>query len=78
MNKPRNKTKPETTLLSNGGTIKQLLARSHYILYKNRSNWTEKQNEKTKFLIELYGDIEKAHGLDQNLRSVFTKATDKI
>ena len=30
-------------LLSNGDTLKQLLARSRYLLYKSSSKWTENQ-----------------------------------
>ncbi|SEB04241.1 Transposase [Flavobacterium gillisiae] len=72
------KIKYTPTTLHNGDTIKQLLARSRHILYKNKSKWTENQNERAKFLFELYPDIEKAYGLAQELRNVFEKTTDKI
>ncbi|WP_370567000.1 transposase [Flavobacterium sp. PL002] len=74
----KNKKKFEPTILSNGDTIKQLLARSRYILYKNKSKWSEKQTERAKLLFELYPDIEKAYGLAQDLRNVFENTTDKI
>lgn len=64
--------------MSNGDTIKQLLARSRYILYKNKSKWTENQTERAKLLFELYPDIEKAYGLAQDLRNVFENTTNKI
>ncbi len=33
-------------LLNNGDTVKQLLARSRYILYKSREKWTNNQQER--------------------------------
>ena len=72
------KTKFECKILSNGDTIKQLLARSRYILYKNKSKWSENQSERARFLFELYPDIEKAYQLCQDLRNVFENTTDKI
>ena len=72
------KTKFEPKILSNGDTIKQLLARSRYILYKNKSKWSENQSERARFLFELYPDIEKAYQLCQDLRNVFENTTDKI
>jgi len=72
------KTKYEPIILSNGDTIKQLLARSRYILYKNKSKWTQNQTQRAKLLFELYPDIEKAYQLSQDLRNVFENTTDKI
>ena len=72
------KTKYEPIILSNGDTIKQLLARSRYILYKNKSKWTQNQTQRAKLLFELFPDIEKAYQLAQDLRNVFENTTDKI
>jgi transposase len=72
------KTKFESKILSNGDTIKQLLARSRYILYKNKSKWTQNQTERARLLFELYPDIEKAYQLCQDLRNIFENTTDKI
>jgi hypothetical protein len=47
-------------VLSNGDTLKQLLARSRYLLYKNKSKWSENQIERASILFELYPDIEKS------------------
>jgi transposase len=55
-----------------------LLARSHYILSKNKSKWSENQTERARFLFELHPDIEKAYQLYQHLRNVFQNTTDKI
>ena len=72
------KTKFESKTLSNGDTIKQILARSRYILYKNKSKWSKNQTQRAKLLFELYPDIEKAYQLSQDLRNVFENTTDKI
>jgi transposase len=34
-------------LLNNGDTIKQLLARSRYLLYKSREKWIDNQRRKS-------------------------------
>lgn len=64
--------------LPNGDTLKQLLARSRYFLYKNKSKWTSNQIERAKLLFELYPDIQKGYSLTQELRSIFENTTDKI
>lgn len=64
-------------LLSNGDTLKQLLARSRYLLYKNSSKWTENQQQRAIILFEKYPDIEKAYKLCQNLSWIFNNTKDK-
>ena len=68
----------ESEVLSNGDTLKQLLACSRYCLYKNKSKWSQNQIERASILFELYPDIEKAYNLAQELRNIFEKTTDKI
>jgi transposase len=68
----------DPVLLSNDDTIKQLLARSRYFLYKNKSKWSKSQTQRASLLFELYPDIEKAYDLAQDLRNIFEKTTDKI
>ncbi|MCC9061901.1 transposase [Flavobacterium sp. F-30] len=48
-------------LLSNGDSVKQLLARSRYLLYKSREKWTQNQQERAQMLFELYPDIKIAY-----------------
>ena len=64
-------------LLSNGDTLKQLLARSRYLLYSSSSKWTENQSERAEILFELYPDIKKAYSLCQNLSWIFNNTKDK-
>ena len=68
----------EPTILSNGDTVKQLLARSRYVLYKKRTDWKESQLERAKLLFELYPDIEKAYELTQKLSHIFETTKDKL
>jgi transposase len=69
------KYRPE--LLPNGDTLKQLLARSRYLLYKNSNKWTENQQQRANLLFEKYPDVEKAYKLCQNLSWIFNNTTDK-
>jgi transposase len=74
----RNKNlKYSPELLSNGDTLKQLLARSRYLLYKNSSKWTENQQQRAVLLFEKYPDLEKAYKLCQNLSWIFNNTKDK-
>jgi transposase len=76
--KARNKNVKYTPkLLSNGDTLKQLLARSRYLLYKSSSKWTKNQSQRANLLFEKYPDIEKAYKLCQNLSWIFNNTKDK-
>lgn len=57
------KKKFQPTLLTNDNTLKQLLAKSRYFLYKNKSKWAKNQTERAEVLFELYPDIKKAYDL---------------
>lgn len=61
----------------NGDTLKQLLARSRYLLYKSSSKWTENQSERATILFERYPDLEKAYKLCQNLSWIYNNTKDK-
>jgi transposase len=74
----KSKKRFEPEVLTNGDTLKQLLARSRYFLYKNKSKWSQNQLERANLLFELYPDIQKAYNLTQDLRNIFEKTTDKI
>ena len=50
-------------LLPNGDSVKQLLARSRYLLYKSREKWTDNQKERAQMIFELYPDIKIAYNL---------------
>lgn len=65
-------------ILSNGDTVKQLLARSRYILYKKNKDWTHSQKERATLLFERYPDIRKAYDLAMELGNVYDKTSDKL
>jgi transposase len=73
-----NKTEYKPEILKNGDTLKQLLARSRYFLYKSRDNWTESQKHRAEILFYRYPDIEIAYNLSADLRNVFNKTKDKV
>lgn len=65
-------------VLENGDTIKQLLARSRYLLYKWHENWTSEQKQRGLILFEKYPLLEKAYNLAQDLSWIFTNTKEKI
>lgn len=65
-------------LLENGDTLKQLLARSRYLLYKKQHNWSESQAHRAEILFRLYPDIAEAYGLSRGLSDVFTHYKERI
>lgn len=68
----------QAELLSNGDTLKQLLARSRYVLYKKATDWTSAQQERASLLFERYPDLKRAYELSQSLSHIFEKTTDKL
>lgn len=65
-------------ILSNGDTIKQLLARSRYALYKSKKKWTPDQKLRAEILFNLYPDIEKAYNLSQKLSWIYETTKTKV
>lgn len=61
--------KPE--LLANGDTIRQLLARSRYLLFKHSSKWTVNQQQRASILFERYPDIYQAYQLSLDLFKMY-------
>jgi transposase len=65
-------------VLSNGDTLKQLLARSRYLLYKKEDNWTAEQQERARLLFDKYPALRKAYDLSQKLSWIFSTTKDKM
>ncbi len=65
-------------ILSNGDTLKQLLARSRYLLYKSENNWTIDQKRRADILFSKYPDIQKAHVLTQKLSWIYHTSPNKV
>ena len=64
-------------ILENSDTLKQLLARSRYLLFKSQEKWTEKQRQRAIILFERYPDIKKAYKLTHRLRMIFSHTKTK-
>ncbi|WP_432713462.1 ISAon1 family transposase [Pedobacter sp.] len=74
----KSKTSFKAEILPNGDTLKQLLARARYVLYKKSTDWTESQKERAKLLFELYPSLKEAFDLSMSLSNIFEKTTDKL
>ena len=58
-------------ILPNGDTVKQLLARSRYLLFKHPRLWTQDQQKRAELLFTRYPVIQKAYQLSLRLGEVF-------
>ena len=63
--------KPE--VLENGDTLKQLLARSRYLLYKLPHQWTLQQQHRALLLFRRYPKIKQAYDLALGFRSFYNQ-----
>jgi transposase len=71
------KLKYVTEVLENGDTLKQLLARSRYLLFKTESKWTPTQRQRAGMLFGRYPDIEEAYNLSMELGKIYHTTKDK-
>ena len=73
----RSKQPYQPEVFSNGDTLKQLLARSRYLLFKHRSKWTLSQKERADLLFPMYPELLKAYELAIRLGNIFTICKSK-
>lgn len=64
-------------ILTNGDTLKQLLARSRYLLFKKPTEWTRSQKVRAEILFELYPDLKKAYHFSLQLGAIYHQTRDK-
>lgn len=64
-------------VLENGDTLKQLLARSRYLLFKAENKWTPSQHIRAELLFTLYPDIKQAYDLSMDLGRIYHTTKDK-
>ena len=69
--------KYEPERLENGDTLKELLARGRYALFKSPDKWTASQLQRADMLFRLYPDLNEAYQLSQNLRAIFNRHSTK-
>lgn len=58
-------------LLANGDTTKELLARSKYLLYVAKDDWTSKQAHRAEILFAKYPKLEQAYELVMEFRAIY-------
>ena len=63
--------------LENGDTLKGLLARGRYALFKSPEKWTASQGRRAEMLFRLYPDLKEAYRLSQSLRAIFNRRSTK-
>lgn len=73
----KNKQVYQPEVFSNGDTLKQLLARSRYLLFKHQSKWTISQKERADLLFPRYPELLKAYELAIRLGNIFTICKSK-
>lgn len=74
------KAKGETftpELLENGDTLKQLLARSRYLLFKHKDKWTPSQKIRARLLFERYPKLKEAYYLSLKLGIIYRTCRTK-
>ena len=75
--------KHKAEILSNGDTLRELLVRSKYLLYKYEDDWTINQKKRAELIFSKYPQLEQAYKLCISFRNIYkclTKqsATDKF
>ncbi|MEO6520939.1 MAG: transposase [Mucilaginibacter sp.] len=68
----KNRQSYQPEVFSNGDTLKQLLARSRYLLFKHPTKWTASQKERAELLFPKYPELYKAYNLSLRLGNIFT------
>ncbi len=61
-------------VFKNGDSLKQLLARSRYLLFKKESLWTQTQRERAMILFRQYPEIKKAYYLSMRLGAIYSQS----
>ena len=58
-------------MLANGDTLKELLARSKYLLYKFEEDWTINQSKRATILFEKYPILKLVYKLTLSFRNIY-------
>lgn len=67
----------EPEVLGNGDTLRQLLARSRYLLFKAPNKWTASQKSRAEILFKQFPDLKDVYYYALRLGKIFTDYTDK-
>ena len=66
----------EPEVFSNGDTLRQLLARSRYLLFKAPEKWLQSQKVRAKILFEQFPDIKSVYYYALRLGKIFSDYTN--
>ena len=64
-------------VFDNGDTLRQLLARSRYLLFKPETKWSPSQHVRAELLFTRYPDIKQAYDLSMELGKIYHTTKDK-
>ena len=67
----------KATELENGDTLRQLLARSRYLLFKSPEKWTKNQKVRAELLFKWFEDIKQVYYYSLQLGKIFSTNYDK-
>lgn len=67
----QNGQKYQAIVLSNGDTLKELLVRSRYLLYKFKEDWTLNQAKRAAILFDKYPTLKQAYQLSILFRNIY-------
>lgn len=62
-------------VLDNGDTLKQLLARSRYLLFRHKDKWTASQQQRAALLFQRYPRLKQAYDLSFKLGAIYRNCT---
>lgn len=78
MKEARKKGEPyEPEVFENGDTLRQLLARSRYLLFKAPDKWTKRQKTRAEILFKQFEDIKQVYYYSLQLGKIFSANYDK-
>ena len=63
--------------LENGDTLRQLLARSRYLLFKKEQDWTPKQRQRAELLFKFFPKLKQAYQLARQLAYIYQTTKEK-
>lgn len=70
--------KYHTQVFDNGDTLKELLARSKYLLYKFEDDWTANQAKRAAILFEKYPLLKSAYNLTLRFRKIYKNTSKTV
>jgi transposase len=71
------KNKYQPMILTNGDTIKQLITRGRYLLFKSADKWTKSQKERARLLFWAFPELKQAYSLTHSLRMIYAHSKTK-